>query len=334
MSTQMTPGIPGLKTLYILKILTERTDEDHRLSATEIREILKNEFLIEIERRTIYTEIGKLTDFGIDIEQVGGKGAGYYIASREFELPELKLLVDAVQFSKFFTEKKSRELIRKIESLCSREQAKQLGGQVVLYKRAKAESETIYYNVDMLYTAIFHNKQIHFQYADWTLKKEMELRHEGAFYRVSPLHLVWDDENYYLIGFDENAKQIRHYRVDKMRNMEIRSYNRTKKAIEQKIDLAAFSKKTFGMFGGEDETVRLICENHLIGVILDRFGKDIWLVPEDKDHFAAQMTVTVSQQFFGWLTGLGKAVRISGPEKVRVQYQEYLQGIVKEYKET
>ena len=145
--------------------------------------------------------------------------------------------------------------------------------------------------------------------------------------------LIWDDENYYLIGFDENAKQIRHYRVDKMRNMEIRSYNRTKKAVEQKTDLAAFSKKTFGMFGGEDETVRLVCENHLIGVILDRFGKDIWLLPEDEDHFAAQMTVTVSPQFFGWLTGIGKAARIAGPEKVRAQYRDYLEGIMENYRD-
>lgn len=334
MSTQMALGRSNLKTLYILKILMERTDEDHRLSAAQIRDILKNEFLIEIERRTVYTEIGKLSDFGIDIEQVGGKGAGYYVASREFELPELKLLVDAVQFSRFFTEKKSRELIRKLEAFCSREQAKQLGGQVTLYDRARASNETIYYNVDMLHTAIYNNKQILFQYADWTLKKEMELRHDGAFYRVSPLHLVWDDENYYLIGFDENAEQIRHYRVDKMRSMEIRKGRRTKKAVEQKVDLAAFAKKTFGMYGGEDETVRLVCENRLIGVILDRFGKEIWLRPEDKDHFVVQVTVTVSPQFFGWLAGLGKAVRVCGPGKVRARYQEYLQEIMEEYQGT
>ena len=331
MSTEMALGRANLKTLYIMKILTERTDETHRLSASEIRDILMREYDIDIDRRTIYTEMEKLSAFGLDIELVGGKGAGYYLASRSFELPELKLLVDAVQFSRFITEKKSGELIRKLEGLCSREEARQLSGQVVIYNRPKTTNETIYYNVDMLHSAIFNSRQIAFVYADWTLKKKLEPRHDGAVYRVSPLHLIWDDENYYLIGFDENAKTVKHYRVDKMRNMEVRPVRRTKKAIEQKVDLAAFSRKTFGMFGGEDEEVYLLCENRLIGVILDRFGTDVGVKPEGEDHFSAHMPVTVSPQFFGWIAGLGRAVKITGPEPVRRKYLEFLKGILEEY---
>ena len=324
----MAIGVPGLKTLYIMEILLRRTDEQHALNTSQILQILESEYGVKTNRQTIYSEIDKLEKSDLDIMKLDGKFGGYYIGSRQFELPELKLMVDAVQSSRFITKKKSEELIRKLETLCSNEEAKQLSSQVVVYNRPKTVNETIYYNVDMLHSAIFHNLQITFQYVDWTAKKEMVLRHDGAFYVVSPLHLVWDDENYYLIAFDEKAGRTKHYRVDKMRAMSILKAERSKEALADKTDLAQFSKKTFGMFGGEDTKVRLTCKNHLAGVVLDRFGSDIWMVPEDDDHFSVQVMVTVSSQFFGWVTAIGKDLKITGPEDVRNRYRAYLTEIL------
>ena len=329
----MVMGRSGLKTFYILEILTGRTDEENSLNAVQIRDILKNEYGITIDRHTLYSEIDKLSDIGLDIIKLEGKTGGYYVASRQFELPELKLLVDAVQSSRFITKKKSEELIGKLETLCSREQARQLESQVVVYNRPKTVNETIYYNVDMLHSAIFHDRQIRFQYVDWTVQKKQEFRHGGAFYYVSPLHLIWDDENYYLIGFDEKAKKTKHYRVDKMRSMSILEDERSSEAAEDKTDLAGFSKKTFGMFGGTDIRVKLRCKNHLAGVVIDRFGADAFLAPADDTWFSAGVTVTVSPQFFGWVTAIGSDMKIEGPEEVKQQYREYLQKLLDGYLE-
>ena len=324
-------GRPGLKTFYLMQILLERSDEEHPLNATMLQEILGREYGVDINRTTIYTEIAKLEDFGLDIVIREGKTRGYYIGSRQFELAELKLLVDAVQSSKFITEKKSGELIRKLESLCSRNEAKQLSNQVVIYKRTKTPNETIYYNVDMIHSAMFHNRQITYQYVEWTVSKEMEPRHGGAFYEVSPLNLIWDDENYYLIAYDEKAGQVKHYRVDKMRSMSILESARSEKAMKEVVNPADFSKKTFGMFGGEDVTVRFRAKNSLAGVMLDRFGTDIWMRPLDEESFSAQVTVTVSPQFFGWITAIGKGLTITGPDDVKEQYKQYLREILEKY---
>ena len=317
-------GRTGLKTIYIIRILMERTDEDHYLNAAQIGEILEREYDLKLDRHTIYAEMKKLEDADLDIMKRDGRNGGYYIGSRQFEMPELKLMVDAVQSSRFFTKKKTEELIRKLETLCSKNQAKQLSSQVVVYNRPKAVNETIYYNVDKLHSAIYHNRKITFQYADWTARKETILRHDGAIYEVSPFHLVWDDENYYLIAYDENAGKIKHYRVDKMRSIDVTKLERIKLPEEKKIDLATFSKKTFGMFGGRDVKVTLRCKNHLAGVLIDRFGTDIWMTPSGEDHFTAQVTVTVSKQFFGWVTAIGKDMKIQAPLDVKDEYRQYL----------
>lgn len=327
----MIMGIPGLKTFYLMQILLDRSDEEHPLNATALQDILRTEYGVTINRTTVYTEIAKLEDFGLDIVLQEGRTKGYYIGSRQFELAELKLLVDAVQASKFITEKKSKELISKLETLCSKNEAKQLSNQVMIYRRTKTQNETIYYNVDMIHSAIYRGMQITYQYAEWTVRKETELRHGGAFYEVSPLNLIWDDENYYLIGYDERACGIRHYRVDKMRNMSLTGNARSVDALAQRIDTAAFSRKTFGMYSGVDARVQLRGVSQLAGVVLDRFGTDIWMRPLDKDHFSAQVTVTVSPQFFGWVTAIGKGLEIVGPEEIRQQYRQYMEDILGEY---
>lgn len=320
-----------MKLLYLMKILMERTDEKHMLTANELCNILRSEYDVPAERKSIYSDISALQDFGLDVVQQKGKSPGYYIGSRLFELAELKLLVDAVQASKSITGKKTDELIQKLESLASHEDARQLQQQVFLYKRAKTENETIYYNVDYIHTAIYSNVQIRFQYTEWTEKKEIRLKKDGAFYVVSPWALTWDDENYYLIAYDEQANKLKHYRVDKMQHMELLKEKRLGKEQFEYFDIVAFEKRTFGMFGGREEKVTLCCENYLAGVILDRFGKDVMMIPQDEQHFRVSIPAAVSPQFFGWIAGLGHGIRILRPDNVRAEFKEYLHDIIDKY---
>ena len=320
-----------LRTLYLMDIMLQRTDEKHMLNASQLCKILEQEYSIPTDRRTVYTEMEILSTYGLDIQQKKGTNPGYYIGARDFELPELKLMVDAVQSSKFITENKSRQLIRKLEKLCCKSDADILAKQVFVVNRPKTENETIYYNVDDIHTAIFANKEISFQYAEWTMQKKMRLKKDGALYVVSPWALTWDDENYYLVAYDDRAGIIKHYRVDKMLHMSVLETERKGRESFENFDLAAFAKKTFGMYGGTDTEVTLYCAGHLAGVILDRFGHDTWMVPVDKEHFRARVLVSVSPQFFGWVTGIGAGMQIEGPENVRQQYKGYLQEIMNKY---
>ncbi len=320
-----------MKLLYLMKILIERKDESHMLTANELCDILQSEYDVPAERKSIYNDIDALREFGLDIVQQKGRAPGYYVASRPFELAELKLLVDAMQASRSITSKKTAELIRKLESLASREDARQLQQQVFLYNRPKTENETIYYNVNDIHTAIFTNVQIRFQYTEWTSKKEIRVRRDGADYVVSPWALTWDDENYYMIGCEEDAKELRHFRVDKMQHIELLKTPRTGRELFDDFDIVAFGKRTFGMFGGREETVTLSCPNSLAGVIIDRFGRDVMMVPEGEDRFHVNVAVAVSPQFFGWLTGLGSGVEIAKPADVREEFLEYLDGIKQRY---
>ena len=318
------------KLLSLMQILRERTDENHLMSATDLCNALE-EYGITAERKSIYSDIEALQDYGMDIVQKKGTNSGYYVASREFELAELKLLVDAAQASKFITKKKTEELIKKLEGLTSRYEARQLQRDVYIYNRTKAQNETIFYNVDYVHDAMNANVQIRFQYSEWTVKKELKLKKDGAFYAVSPWALTWDDENYYLIAYDAGADMIKHYRVDKMQKISLLEEKRIGREKFQEFDLAAFAKKTFGMYGGSDEHVTLRCKNHLAGVVIDRFGQDTFMIPGDDGYFKAKVLVSVSPQFFGWVTGIGDGMQILGPECVREQYKAYLTGLLEQY---
>ena len=322
-----------LRTLRLMEILLERTDDTHMLNASELCTILDQEYGISTDRRTIYTEMEILDKFGLDIQQKKGKNPGYYIGARDFELPELKLLVDAVQSSKFITEKKSKELITKLEKLCCRTDAAMLSKYVFIVNRPKTENETVYYNVDYIHTAIYENKEIKFHYAEWTVKKELKLKKDGAFYVVSPWALTWDDENYYLVAYDSAAGHMKHYRVDKMTNISATQVPREGGAQFEAIDVAGYSKKNFGMFSGEEKTIQLLCDNTLLGVILDRFGNQTAIRSYDETHFLARVDVAVSSQFFGWLSGLSDKVKIFSPDEVAVEYQTYLMQILQGYEE-
>ncbi|MXP78699.1 WYL domain-containing protein [Lachnospiraceae bacterium WCA-9-b2] len=319
-----------LRTLYIMKMLLEKTDEKYTMSAADIDKALCD-YGMSADRKTVYNDIETLREFGMDVLQTKGSNSGYYIGSRKFELPELKLLVDAVQASKFISRKKSEELIRKLESLASEHDARQLQRNVFIYNRPKTGNETIYYNVDKIHTAILENRQIQYQYAEWTVKKELIPKKNGAVYTVSPWSLTWDDANYYLIAYDEASDCMKHYRVDKMQRTRVIRQERVGKERFQDFDLVEFSKKTFSMYGGHDEEVTLQCGNELIGVILDRFGTDVMIVPADEGQFRVRVLVAVSPQFFGWVTGIGVRLRIAGPERVQKEYKEYLEGIMEGY---
>lgn len=316
-----------LRTLYIMRILLQKTDERHPMSAAEIaRELGK--YGKSADRKTVYSDIETLNEFGIDILQTKGANGGYYIGSRKFELPELKLLVDAVQASKFISKKKSEELIKKLEGLASEHDARQLQRNVFIYNRPKTGNETVYYNVDKIHAAILENKMIQYKYAEWTVQKKLIPKKGGEFYTVSPWSLTWDDANYYLIAYDEEADCIKHYRVDKMQYSRVIDKERLGKERFQNFDLAEFAKKTFSMYGGQDEEVTLVCDNNIVGVILDRFGENIRIVPADEEHFRVRALVAVSPQFFGWMTGIGDKMRIVAPKHVKEAYERYLLHII------
>lgn len=316
-----------LKLLYIVKLLEENTDENHPVSTADIIEYLEKNG-IHSERKSIYDDMEKLCDFGYDIVQVKSRlGGGYYMAGRDFELAELKLLVDAVQSSRFLTTRKSRSLIKKLERMAGKHDAGKLQRQVYVAGRIKTENESIYYSIDNIHRAIQENRQISFQYLDWNLKKELAPR-ANSQRTVSPWALIWQDENYYLAAYDSGDACMKHYRVDKMGKVEVRGEAREGLEQFEKVDLALYTNQIFGMYGGEEAVVTLQLPNRLVGVVLDRFGReaDIRQMPEEKFHVRAK--VTVSGQFFGWLAGIGREAVIVSPACVREQYRKWLEDIV------
>ncbi|MDD2979638.1 MAG: WYL domain-containing protein [Hespellia sp.] len=320
-----------IKILYLMKLFLSETDETHSLNRKALEEKLAN-YGVSVERKSLYNDIETLKLFGMDIEYRKEQPEGYYLASHEFELPELKLLVDAVQSSKFITERKSTELIKKIEGLASRFEASQLQRQVYVANRIKAMNESIYYNVDKLHSAIASNQQITFQYYEWTADKQLKPRRNGAIYQISPWGMTWDDENYYLIGYDEENNILKHFRVDKMRDIQHMDEPRMGAEEYERFDPAHYSKMTFGMYGGVEQTLRIRFPNRLIGVVIDRFGKEVPIRPDIEGCFTARVEVAVSNQFFGWLTGLGKGAIIVSPDNVVTEYRQYLEEILGEYK--
>lgn len=323
-----------LKLLYIVKILKEQTDEEHPISTKDLIEALAS-YDVQAERKSIYDDINQLIDFGYDIIQSKAKvNGGYYLASRTFELAELKLLVDAVSTFRFISLNKSRDLIKKLESLVSKHEAGMLNRQVYVTNRVKTENENLYYRVDELHRAIRMGCNVSFKYLEWNVKKELVPRRNGKQYLVSPFALTCKDENYYMIAYDIEADTMKHYRVDKMGQIKIlEGQSRSGIELFEKMDLAAYTNSTFGMFGGEEETVTLVMDEHFAGVVLDRFGKDVALRKIEEGKIQVRLKVAVSSQFFGWVTGLGKGVKIISPESVAKKYLEHLAEISDQYLE-
>lgn len=284
------------KLLFLLDYLRQNTDETHTVTTPQIIDHLAANG-IRAERKSIYNDIQTLCDYGYDIIRTEGAHAGYRIADRTFELPEVKLLVDLVQSSKFITTKKSRQLIGKLEQLVSKNDAKKLQRQVVVADRNKTSNEKIYYSVDVIHSAIAENRQIRFHYFDWNVRKEMQLRKDGRFY------------------LDLSA-------VDQAR---------CGQTDYEQMDIASYSRKNFGMFAGEETTVQLLCDTSMTGVIIDRFGASVAMRPYDETHILARAQVAVSPQFFGWLAGLSTHIRVISPDSVVNKYQIFLQEILRSY---
>ncbi|MDO4478660.1 MAG: WYL domain-containing protein [Lachnospiraceae bacterium] len=319
------------KALYLAKIFSERTDEEHGLTLKEIMALL-DDYGVSADRKTLYDDFEQLRDFGLDItaEQVG-RETFYKLTSRDFELPELKLLVDSVQSAKFITERKSRALIKKLESLVSTHEAQHLQRQVLISGRVKTMNESVYYSVDKIHTAISSNAQIRFHYFQWNVKKEMELRKDGDWYIISPWALIWDDEYYYLLGYDAAGEKMKHYRVDKMLDMTILSTKREGLEVYKTMDIPRYAKGLFGMFGGEVMTVSLECENRMASVVIDRFGKDIPMIVTDENHFKTRVEISSSENFLGWVAGLGGRIRITAPESLVNEMKALAEKLVAQY---
>ena len=319
-----------LKILYLMRVFSEKTDETHPMSVKELISYLEG-FGIHAERKTIYDDIETLRVFGMDIMNRRERPAGFYLASRDFELAELKVLVDAVQSSRFLTSGKSRQLIHKLEHLTSSYQARELQRQVIVQDQVKNTNESIYYSVDEIHRAISQNRQISFQYTEWTVSKELHLKKNGERYRISPWQMIWQDENYYLVGVDEESGIVKHYRVDKMLKIVTEKENRNGAELFERFDGSGFVSGTFGMFGGREEKISLEFKNYLVGVMIDRFGRDLMIVSKDNDHSVTRVQVNVSTQFYGWLAALGNSVRVISPENVRKEYRDFLRKALENY---
>ena len=319
------------KLYRLAQIMLERTDDDHFITMPEIKEALEA-YEITADRKSIYNDLKDLEQLGIEVEgEPVGNRYHYHVVSREFELPELKLLVDAIQSSKFITERKSNALIKKIEKLVSKYDAQKLQRQVYVSGRIKTMNESIYYNVDAIHNAITENKKIKFQYFQWNVKKEMELRHDGAFYHISPWGLSWDHENYYLVGYDSAEEKIKYYRVDKMIKVQMLLEEREGKDHFKKLDMAEYTRKSFSMFGGKEQQVKLLVDNELAGVIIDRFGKDVIMIPTGDKQFTVNVSVQVSSHFLGWIMSLGPGIKLIGPDDVVEQMRKEIERLSKQY---
>ena len=321
-----------LKILYIMDYLLRYSDEYHPVTVAQLIEELGKRG-ISAERKSIYDDLEALRTYGLDLVQTGrGRNSGCYVAGRDFELPELKLLVDSVQSSKFITQKKTMSLIKKIEGLASVHQARELNRQVFVKNRIKTMNESIYYNVDEIHRGIAANRKIRFHYFEYNMEKQRQLRRNGDWYVISPYALTWDDENYYLVGFDSQAGIIKHFRVDKMAQIGTTEEPRDGQEVYAALDMGLYARQVFGMFSGEPVWVRLRFDRGLVGAVLDRLGQEFMLVPEDEEHFTVRTQVVVSPQFFGWLCGFGKRAKVLEPENVVNTMAEYVENISQMYK--
>ena len=302
-----------LKIFYILDYLKRNSHQDHPVRATELIEMLENRHSIKCERKTVYSDIAALQEYGVDIQSIPGKNGGYFIASRNFELPELKLLIDAVQSSRYLTEKKSRELIEKLCSQCNEYDSKLLKRNVLVSGRVKSMNETIYYNVDAIQEAISQNRQITFRYFDWDFGGKRKYRDKT--YEASPYGLCQDNENCYLLAWSQRYG-VTHYRVDRMDRITVTDEKRipcpelTGKALNE------HAERHFQMFSGEQINVKLRFHRSLLNVVIDRFGKDTMLIPDGDEHFVFTVQVAVSPMFLSWVIGFGSKAKVLFPQSV------------------
>lgn len=322
-----------LTLVYLQELFLQKTDKTHYIRMPEILSFLESKDIF-VDRRTIYTDLKLLNYSGFEIVGVQEKGGyKYHHPSKTFNANELKFLIDSVAASKFLTEKKSKELINKIKTMGSSYEADSLNRTVLLSKRIKSMNDTVLKNLDSLYFAIAENSQISFQYMKWNAQRKLEFMRSGKNFITSPFAISLNDDNYYLVAYDSRTEELRHYRVDKMKSIKPTYEPREGKDLFKSFNVVEYSQKTFGMYGGKEETVSLEVPNNLAGVFIDRFGDSLYIRKnfDNPDTFIAKIDVAISPQFFGWLCGLGSKVKITFPESVKEEYSNYLQDILSNY---
>ena len=320
-----------LKLLFLSKILHEQTDEEHPITMPEIIEEL-GKYDIGANRKSLYEDLEALRMYGLDVvKDRRGPQTYYYLGNRDFQLAELKFLVDAIESSKFITERKADELIKKLCHTVSTYDAKLLKRGVNVSGRVRNMNESIYYTIDVIHNAMNENKQIKFRYFRWDVNGKAEYRKNGDFYEVSPWMLILDDEKYYLVAYDIDEMIFKHYRVDKMRDLQQSVKKRNGATEFKKQNKAMYTQQHFRMYGGEIETVTLRCKNELSNVIIDQFGKGVKLIPADDEYFTVKVEVAVSNQFFGWVISLGDGVVIEGPKSVVNAMKNSIKQVCKYY---
>ncbi|MCR5357449.1 MAG: WYL domain-containing protein [Lachnospiraceae bacterium] len=317
-----------LKIMYLRDILYKYSDEYHPLSAEQICRMLE-EYDVEAERKSIYSDMEMLATYGLDIMKLNGRDGGFFLGSREFELAELKLLIDAVLSSKFITKKKSEQLVKKLSSFACDYDADDLKRQLYSINRIKGQNESILYTVDDLNSAIRENRKVTFKYCEWGTDIKLYPKKNGADYEVSPITLIWDDEYYYLVAYDSDADMVKHYRVDKIRDIVITDSRRDKPST--KVDLSAYSGKMFGMFGGSAVKVSFECPNEMVGILIDRFGQDIKITGTKKGFVTVHTEAVLSSQFYGWVASVGPRIKLTSPASAVKGMKEFLKDNLSAY---
>ena len=315
------------KLLVLARLLERQTDEEHPVTVQDMIDELAR-WDIAAERKSVYADMEELRQMGYDVQSRKGRGAGWFLGQRDFELAELKLLVDAVQSSRFLTARKSDGLIRKLEGLTSVHQARQLQRQVYVDRRIKTMNESIFYNVDKIHSAIAAGRVITFRYFEYDMEKKKVFRRDGKRYCVSPCGLMWDSENYYLAAWDDANQEVRHYRVDKMSDITVSGAPRY---VPEDFDPEGYARRHVGMFSGRQGRLRLRFRAGLAGVVLDRFGRDVMMAPDGEEHFTVTLDVVVSPPFWGWLFGLGTGVEVLSPDWAAEEFRAWLREVAALY---
>lgn len=303
--------------LYILKCLWEHTDDDHSSTITDILDYLES-LDVHVNRRTIPADIAELQDFGFDIICERSTQNRYYFGERIFELPELQLLVDAVQSAKFIPMKKSKVLIGKLTGMASTHQADKLKRHLLVDKKVKATNEALYYTVDALNDSINAKRKIEFQYYEYTPKKKKTLKHDGQIYSFSPYDMVWHNDNYYVFGFSDNHDKVIKFRVDRICKPEVTDHPAVRKP--KGFDAATFCKQVFNMYDCDTCMVELKCQNHLMKTMIDRFGESVKVISTGDEYFIIRVEVAPSKTFYGWMFGFAGEAEIISPEEVKQSY--------------
>ena len=315
-----------LKLFYLLDYLLEQTDETHTVKVQEIIEHFENYYKIPVEQKTVCSDLHLLDEYGYET-QYDGRTRGWRIIVREFDTQELQLLIDSVQASRFITQKKAKELTDKLKAKASRFDRVLLERRCYVPNRVRSMNDKIFYSLDDLHIAIANDWQITFRYFYFTPKKERA--YYKKTYSASPYALLWSDNNYYLLAYESG--KMKHFRVDKMDGIDIVRTKREGKEVFKDMKLNERSLRMFSMFSGKVQKVKIRFSNHLANVVIDRFGRDIVMIPDDEKHFTIHTDIEVSPQFFGWICGLGKAVRILAPAEVVEEMGNYVKGIAEMY---